>query len=285
MRNKLPVILIVLLLGCSAKQAPLPDANLKAIDLNQRAGMAFRDGNYANAVALYSGALRVNRSIENADGIAIDLINISAVYRKMGDGEKAERAIEEILNSNTPGFGDGHLSEAAFMKALLRLDAGAVSEAEDWAKKSLSYCEKAKCGKDGRIYNLMARISLKKADYPAAVSQADKGLKLNKEHEDSEEAANSIRLMAEAKFLSGNHAEALRLYEDALSMDKSLALSGKIALDLMGAGNSLCEMGKNEEALSYFQRALEVSKSGGNDPLAAQAVEMVRKCVVKRLKK
>jgi len=269
------LIVVVFLFSCYSKQQPLPEASLRAMDLNQRAEVAFKRGDFKRALSLYNGALKINRSIENTDSIALNIFNISAVYRKMGDLKSADNALDEILNPSGV-FSERWLGEASFLRALIRLDMGLTDDALEWVEHSISYC--GRCDSLGRNYNLKARILLKKALPEEALRYAKDALKLNKESENPEEYANSLRLVAEANLLSGQYQSALNLYEEALRADKSLALSEKVFYDLIGAGDSLFSMGKPKEAMRYYQRALGVAEAIGETSLIDMANFRIKKC-------
>ena len=73
----------LLLIGCGGAQTPtLSAVNLRAIEYNQNATKALENGDYEKALAYYMEALKVNRSIENTEGIAVNLINMAVLYQK-----------------------------------------------------------------------------------------------------------------------------------------------------------------------------------------------------------
>lgn len=101
---------LLLLIGCGAKHPILSDAHQSAVKFNQRAESSFKNGDYENALRLYSEALKINRSIENIDGIAINIINMAATYRKLDDKDNAHKQIDEILNASPIAYNPIHLS-------------------------------------------------------------------------------------------------------------------------------------------------------------------------------
>jgi tetratricopeptide (TPR) repeat protein len=267
---------LTLLFGCGFVPQPLSDVHMAAVELNQKAEAAFKRGNYQTALNLYNEALKNSRAVENIDGIAINLINKAAVYRKLGDKINTHKCADEILGVSYLTFSQIRLSEAAYIKALLYFDEGKYSTASEWTDKALALCKG--CNTEGRIYNLKGRIVLINGDYTSAVSLANKGLALSKSSEDADETANSLRLLAEAKAMTGEYSEAIRLYEEALSTDKSSGQSRKIIMDLMGIGNVLCRQGKSEDAVKYFKRALSVSEAIDDKQSIKDVNIMIEKC-------
>ncbi|MEW6215704.1 MAG: tetratricopeptide repeat protein, partial [Nitrospirota bacterium] len=63
------------------------------------------------------------------------------------------------------------------------------------------------------------------------------------------------------------------------SLDKTLGLSKKIAMDLMGIGNILFKQGMFEDALKYYNRAFSTSEGVGNKKGVKDATEMIDKCL------
>jgi len=265
--------------GCGHIPKTLSEVHLKAIEFNQKAESAFKKGDYNKALEFYKEALRVNRSIENINGIAINLINMAIVHHRLSDKENAHRCVDEIVLSSEFGVRSELLSEAAFIKARIYMDEENYSQALEWADKALSFCKDIRCNIEGRIYNLKGRLALSKGDLSSATTYVTKALELNEGYGDREEVANSLRILADIKLSKKEYKEARRLFEDALTIDKSLGLTKKISKDLIGIGNTFFEEGMFEEALRYFKRALLVSESAGDKEGIKDAVAMMNKCL------
>jgi tetratricopeptide (TPR) repeat protein len=269
---------IVTLSGCGAKHPTLSDTHLSAAKFNQKAESAFKDKDFENALRLYNEALKINRSIENLDGIAINIINMAATYRKLGDKNNAHKQIDEILNTSPIVYNPIHLSEAAFLKTMLYMDENNYDNALEWTDRALTFCQSSQCSDIGKIYNLKGRIYLEKGDTASAITYGNKGLESNKEDGHKTEMANSLRLIADAKLMKGEYEGARKFYEDALSIDKKLEAGKKIAMDLMGIGNTFFKQKMCGDAVRYYQRALSVSSGLGDGEGAKEAAEMINKC-------
>jgi tetratricopeptide (TPR) repeat protein len=275
----LPIAFCLFLIGCGAKHPTLSDAHLSAVKLTQRAESSFKNSDYENALRLYSEAIKINRSIENIDGIAINIINMAIVYRRLGDSDNAHRCVDEVLDTSLITHYALRLSEAAFLKAMLYFDEKNYDKALEWTDKSLTFCQSSQCSDIGKVYNLKGRAYLEKGDVASAISYGNKGLESNKEDGHKTERANSLRLIANAKLMKGEYEDARKFYEDALSIDKTLGLSRKIAQDLMGMGNTYFKQGNKNSALDYFKRALSVSESAGDKEEIAKTKNMIEKCL------
>jgi tetratricopeptide (TPR) repeat protein len=275
-------VFCLLLIGCGIKHATLSDAHLSAVKLNQMAESSFKNRDYENALRFYNEALNINRSIENIDGIAINIINIAATYRKLGDKDNAHKQIDEILNASPIAYNSMHMLEAAFLKAMLYFDEKNYDKTLEWTDRALSFCQSQQCSNMGKVYNLKGRAYLEKGNIASAISYGNKGLELNRSHENKQEEANSLRILAEARLIKGEYDKAKRLYEDALSIDKTLGLSKKIAQDLMGMGNVFLKQGNCESAAAYFKRALSVSEASADKAVASNIKALMEGCMKKK---
>jgi tetratricopeptide (TPR) repeat protein len=272
------IICLLLLSGCAASRPVISDTRLAAVKLNQRAESSFKNGDYEHAFALYKEALKINRSIEDSDGIAINTLNMAAVCRKLGDNSQAHKLLDSIFQSLPPACEPRRLSEAAFLRALLYFDEKNYDNSLEWGQKALLHCQYSGCDNAGRIYNITGRAYLGKGDADRAISSGQEGVRLNRGFKQKTEEANSLRLIADAMIISNEYAGARRFYEEALSLDKELGLSVKVGRDLLGIGVALLGQKDCRVALEYFKRALSVINSG-NDQQGAKAVEeMIRRC-------
>jgi tetratricopeptide (TPR) repeat protein len=265
---------VLVLTACAGNPPVLTEQQLDAIQFNQRGETAFRRGDYAQALQEYQGALAIHRSVENVAGIATELLNLSVVYRRLGDKVAAQTTLDQILMDKSLAFSADQKAEAAYRKAGYYLDDGNEPEALSWLNKALEYCHG--CGAEGRLYNLLARMSLTSQPQDA-MTHARRALALNRSASDKNEEANSLRLIADAAFKLEDFKTAQQSYDDALRLDKDTGAAAKIALDLMGLGRSIARQGRRAEAVEYFQRAYSVSEGAGDaKAMEEAAAEMKR---------
>ncbi len=274
----LPIACCIFLFGCSSAPPSRLDAEIISIELNGKADSAFRSGNFKRALELYGEALKASSSIEHADGIAINLMNMAVVYRKLDDRENARKCLDEILNFRHVPFYPSQLAGAAFIKAVLYVDEGKYPSAIEWADKALNFCKDETCAEKGKIYNLKAKIALLNNTPDAALAFGAEGLQWNRSLGERQEEANSFRLLADAKVAAKAYEEARGFYQDALVLDKDAGFAMKMAMDLMGIGNVLCMQGRQEDAMEFFKRAQFISKSSGDNKGTARAEEMIGGC-------
>jgi tetratricopeptide (TPR) repeat protein len=76
-----------------------------------------------------------------------------------------------------------------------------------------------------------------------------------------EEQANALRVMAEAEEKLARYEYALQHYQSALKSDRALGLSERIGEDLNGMARVARQLGLEQDAIYYFQRAEWVNNS------------------------
>lgn len=262
------------LIACGSNPPALSAQQEAAIQYNQRGRMAFEQGDYREARTAYQQALAIHQSVENVDGIATELMNLSVVDRRLGDSAAAHAALDQIIISSALNFTSAQRAEAAYRKASFYLEAGNSNEAKSWADKALGFCQS--CGTEGRLYNLLARMSLS-GNPQETLNLARRALALNRNTGDKIEEANSLRLIADAAFATGDFKTAQQFYGDALTLDKDSGSATKIALDLIGLGRSLARQNRRAEAVEYFQRAYSVSEGAGDTKTMEEAAAEIKK--------
>jgi len=265
----LTFVLLFTLTGCGGPSAPtLSTTHTKAIEYNQSGTKALEKGDYEKALAYYLEALKINRSIENTEGIAVNLINIAVVYQKKGNPEKAHEFIE--LAVSMPDISSSVKSDAAYEKARLYLKQKNTVKAGEWVNRALSF---NKGLLEGSRWNLIGRIAFAEGKYEEALLAANTALKLNVENKQKAEEANSLRLIAEIKARKGVYPEAKAYYIKALDLDKELGDSKKIALTLRGLGNLSMKQAHFQDAVMFYMRAYDVSSNAGDMEGIVQALD------------
>jgi tetratricopeptide (TPR) repeat protein len=244
-------------IGCGNIPRPLPGEHQSAHELNVSGNRAFEDGKYGKALALYEQALRVNLSIEDTEGAAMNLFNIAAAHRRLDDEDAALAALGEILADDTRDFvGPNMAAKAAYFMGVIHASRTDSQEAANYAEQASTYCaETEDCKLEGQILNLKARIAMDSGIYDIAVDAATTGLKVNVSGGDMREAANSHRLLGDAHSHTDSWELSLLHYESALAADKELGLPDKVGLDIESIGTVLCRSGRHLEAREYFKRA------------------------------
>ena len=259
--------------------SPLSKNKEASILANNAGKLAYADEHYKEALDNYLEALRLSRSIEDLDGIAINLINISSTYEKMGDYVSAYKYVDKIIFPSQVGFNEKYVVEALYLKSTLLISQDMYDPVPALIDEALIVCSRLKCKIEGKLYNLMSKGAFLSGKYDDALMYAKKAMPINEKYAELKETANSFRFMARASTKLQKYKDASAFYNKALLLDKKLGLSFRIEADLMGLGFLFFEQEKNEIALNYFKRALSVSASSFDGEVKNEEVkEMIRRC-------
>lgn len=270
LRTGAVVALAWLAAGCGGAAPPRPsDTQEAALAWNERGRAAYARGDYAQALAHYREALALNRSVEDVDGIARELVNLATVHRRLGERAKADAALDEILAPGGIPFTSAQRAEATYQLALHAAEDGDGARARSLGEQAAGLC--SGCAAGGAIGNFLAGLKLGAGDAVGAREQARRALDINRRLGDKSEEANSQRLLADAALHLKDLAAAAAGYQEALMLDKALGQPHKIAADLLGLGEATLAQGRGREAADYFQRARAVAEVAGLEALRRQA--------------
>jgi tetratricopeptide (TPR) repeat protein len=255
--------------GCSGSlPPPLPPARAEANHLNERGIEADRRGDGETAVAAFSQAYQRYAAIEHFPGMVTALINSARVSSGRGDFSSAQQALKraDALSRFTPQL----KAEVCFEQARLLLRLGKAGEALGWGERALSSADGME---EARMLNLLADIRLRLAEHELAETLAERALTRALRHDDQREQATALRLRGECALKRGNTANAGTYFNQALVMDRELALGARIAADLRGLAATAELAGERQSALELWTRAADVSLAGSDRAGAIAGLE------------
>lgn len=262
------LVAAVLIAGCGGDPPLRSERQATAIEWNERGQAAAARGDLAQARASFEKALEINRAIENADAVALELLNLSAIHFRLGDPARAFRALDEVLTGPMLAFLPERRAEAAYRRARFELDNAGTDAAAQSCAQALALCAD-RCASLGRILNLQAQLALRTGHTPEARDLARCAEALHRRQHDALEQANSSRLVGDAALAAGDYLAAQASYDAALVLDKEAGAASKVALDLIGVGRALRSQGRVAEAAVFFRRARAVAESAGDAALRA----------------
>ena len=249
-------LVATLLCGCGAAPSAPSRAEQQTASLGQRAAKALEQGDLRRARSLYLEALRIDASVENAEGVAINRINLAAVFEASGETEAAQRMLDAAM-AGTPMATAARRAEAAARKALLYLAAADLARAGEAALQAHELC-KPDCAALAAILNLRGRVALGAGEALAALEWSARALAAAGGSDARTERANARRLAGEARLATGEHAAAVQSIEQALALDHALGLPEKIEMDLTLLARAHEAMGERAAATAYQARAQAV---------------------------
>jgi tetratricopeptide (TPR) repeat protein len=260
----------LLLAGCFGGKAPAvrAESRQRAETALTRGVRAEQKGNSTEAEKLLAEALAISSSIEDYPARTTALINLARLHRLRHDLPNAEMYIDQALVLLTT---DSRLfAEATHEKALLELSKGNPAKALDWAQKSIA----AEQGSlRGARLNLASRIQLVLGNWTVADTLARAALGENRSAGQAEEGANSLRIMGIVARNEKKFSEAEQFLQEALSIDKRIGKSSKIAADLEELAKTAHIAGHAKASAHYLERAYDVNLAAGRLRQAMQNQE------------
>jgi tetratricopeptide (TPR) repeat protein len=244
------------------------------MEANRRAESHLRHGDLDGAALHYREALRVSQSLEDAEGIAANAINLSIVTQRQGRYGEARASLEPVLERATLDFSAQRKSQAALRRAVLDLDERHYASAGEWAARAEAWCGRP-CALTAAIQNVKGQLALDAGRHDAASAAAGAALEASRRAGDRPETANALRLLGMAAIGGGDGAAALAHLREALAIDHDLGMPRKIHLDLVGLGRASVLRGDRAAARAYYERALAVSTADRDKAGAADARALI----------
>jgi Tfp pilus assembly protein PilF len=264
---------VVLLGACSSPppaSAP-PSGEVAVIEANRRADAYLRSGNLETAARYYREAIRLAQSVEDAEGIAANAINLSIVYQRLGKLADARASLAPLSEQTQLSFSADRLAQAALRHSILDLEEGLLASSREWADRAASLCGQRGCAVAGPIHNVKGQLALEAGRLDSAAASAKAALTASRASGDRAEAANALRLLGITAIRAGDARAAAGYLEEALAIDRELAAPRKIYLDLIGLGRASALRGDRGAARSFYERARVVSEADHDAKGAAEA--------------
>jgi Tfp pilus assembly protein PilF len=252
------IVFAAALAACSSAPPPAPppapqaQAQSRLAESEARAAALVRAGDFAGAAREYGEAIRLAATVENADALAANAINLSIVEQWLGRDAEARDAIARVTDDRQRAFPERRRTQAELRRAILELAGSHTDAAAAWAGRAETRCAGA-CEFAATILNVQAQIALataRPADAARLATSAGKA-----------EQANSLRIIGRAQRLQQDAAAALPNLEQALAIDRELGDPRKILADLTELAMATDAAGNRDAARNYYARAVAVSKA------------------------
>lgn len=243
------------LAGCATPKALSP-SQAQAVAQNRQGMDSFAAGDLVRAQHAFEAALRLERAVENEEGIALNLLNLAQCHQRLGKPELAAAMLDQLLDSGAVVFSPPRRAEAALQLALLAFQRQDMAAAERWQREGLAIC--GDCAMAGKLRGLGARLALQRGDAQAALQAA--GEALARSGDDAVEKANALRLQGAAQLALGQKPAAEAVLLQALALDKDGGLPDKVLQDLQLLGHAGADPAAQRR---YWNRALAVAQATG----------------------
>lgn len=270
--SRVAALALLLCAACAAApQAEPPATQSRLAEAEARAATLMRSGDTAGAARSYDEALRIATSLDDADAIAANAINLSVVYQWLGRHAEARRTLSRVIDEPRRAFPERRRLQAELRRAIVDLALGEHASAAAMAARAAERCA-GSCEYAATLLNVQAQIALSAGDPAQASARAQSALERARGRSDNAEAANALRTLGRAERLRARPAAARALLEQALELDRALADPRKILADLTELSRAAAEAGEPQAARDYAERALAVSRAF-DDPRGISELE------------
>jgi hypothetical protein len=258
---RLAALAAALSAGCAGAPAPeLPPARERIAEAAARGAALARGGDNAGAALRFQEALRIARTVEDADAVAANAISLSIVYQRLGHPAAARSALAVVLGS--PGrFAEQRLMQAELRQAILELAAADALDAHAYAARAWDRCQKLRCGLAAAILNVQSGAALEAGDAASSLRLAQAAEAAARGRNDRPETANALRNAGRARARLGDPAGAIAPLEQALEIDRALADPRRILADLAELERASAAKGDAQAASGYAERARDITRA------------------------
>lgn len=263
--------------GCSsAPKVVVPPLLEQALSIESDAARRYQRGELEAASRGFAEAVRAFVAIDDGAGIARNRHHLARVHLARG---KPAAALQQLVDPADTSL-DADLIRAQALLGLQRHD-----EAETKLRKRLPECTEA-CRHGPALQLLLARLALATSHPDQAVRHAQLALTLLAKDatlDDGREQANAYRLLAQAMLAGGAVEQAEIAAQQALTLDRQLALPEKLARDWLLLGEIRQQIALRQTppsslvaARAAYRQAQEIATAAGLSELrtAAEAALM-----------
>jgi len=268
---------VALLAACIAQPPanPPPSGEAAVIEANRRADAYLRSNDLEGAARQYREAIRLARSVEDAESIATNAINLSIVYQRLGRADDARASLGLLLDRGQLPYSSERMAQAALRRSVLDLEERRTASANEWLERAAGYCGQRGCAVSSAIHNVRGQLALEAGRLDQAAASAKTALSTSRASGDRAETANALRLLGTISIRTGDAGTAAGYLGEALTIDRELAAPHKIYLDLIALGRASALRGDRAAERSFYERARAVSEADRDADGAAQARALI----------
>ena len=245
-----------------------------ASSLNEIARAEVLLGKNKEALANFQEALQIRRDIGDNRGLGDTLIDLGNFYDDRGDHDQALRMYKESLQIERD-IGNERLQAACLNNiAGVYFAKGQYEDARTYYLQALQLREKSKAPEDivEAVHNL-AETSVRMGDYDQAFSQYMRALDLRRSMNDTRGAAIESYTLGMILDYQGRFGAAITSKQAALKTFQDLKDKTYWMAEILGGyAQALVLAGRGNEAKSYLDDALNLSRELKNDGMVSQTL-------------
>jgi eukaryotic-like serine/threonine-protein kinase len=245
-----------------------------ALSLNEMASAQSTLGQPKDALASYQEALNLRREIGDKRGLGDSLIDLGSFNDERGDHDEALKMYKEALQLERDLGNEGLQAICLNNIGTAYANKGQFEDALTYYQQALELREKSKVPEDivEAVHNL-GETSAAMGQYGQAISYYLRALDLRRSMDDRRGAAIESYSLGTLFDYQGRFGAAVNSMQEALKTFHDIKDNTSwMAKVLDGYGEALILAGRGEEAKSYLDEALGLSRQLKNDNMVAEAL-------------
>ncbi len=244
-----------------AKNAAANNATAQAERMSARAAASYRAGDLSAAQAGYEGAALIYESLALAQPQAVARLSAARAMAESASNAAGTAAalalVQKVLADGADLNLDTRITAQGRAAALhLQLHQQQASDAAAQLAAAAAQLQSAQaacnnaCSQAGALLVLRARLELAQGNGAASVATSTQALALASAA-DAAGRANALRVRAQAQAVLGAHAQVIADAQEALALDRSAGMAGRVQLDLQLLAAAHQALGQTEAAQRY----------------------------------
>jgi len=236
-------------------------------------GLAWWQGDYERATALFEEALALCRDEGDRRGIAAVLNDLGLVAREQGDYGRATALTEEALAlSRELGHSHGIANTLIGLGSLAEKQGG-YGRATALLGEALALCRGLGDRRGvAESLNCLGRVASSQRDHGRATALHEEALALFRDLGDRQGIGNVLNDLGQAACWQGHDERARALLAEALALHRELADKHAIAITLNHLGQVATARGDDGQAKALQQEALALFRQVGATPDIAECL-------------
>lgn len=234
-------------------------------------------GEYRRALSLYEQASAECRSISTKEGEMQTLIQMARVYAYLGDNDKVEQYLSEVLRYCEQRGGAAQSAPERLLYASALTQLGEVSYSKGGIKRALELADRALAlwpACDDRSGEAQAHLVLGYAltysrDQDKALEQFNSARALYHEVGDERGEALSLTAVGSLHSLSGKEQQALEAHLGAMDIFRHIGDRQGEAVTLNGVGQVYEDLNERLTALDNYKQALKLFEANESPDFAS----------------
>ncbi len=224
------------------------------------------------ALPEYERALALFRKGSDRKGEAITLGLIGNCYKKFGDFPKAEDYLQRALSMKRAIGDRAEEGKTLSHLGLLHWEMGDYKQSTDYYNQAIAIAQQLQDRViEGSVRNNLGLVLEEVGNYRRSIEEFSRALELYHLAQSQlgsnptieRGISDAIGNIGGDHLLLGDYGEALKYYQQSLSIDERLKLKPGICLDLQNIGLCFIGLGRLPEALQSFDQSIKLATEAG----------------------